>query len=131
VGEWRGTAAGAVHGSLQDHTVSAALVAELRADFTTMAMDRCGFGASGDRAPYSLDAEFADVAAVVDAVADRTGRPVALWGHSFGASCAMGGAALSARVGHLVLYEPSLGFRYPPSWIDRAEEALAAAAVVH
>lgn len=28
-----------VHGSLQDHTVSAALVAELRADFTTMAMD--------------------------------------------------------------------------------------------
>lgn len=32
-----------VHGSLQDHTISAALVAELRADFTTMAMDRRDF----------------------------------------------------------------------------------------
>lgn len=115
-----------VHGSLQDHTVSAALVTELSADFTTMAMDRRGFGASGDREPYSLDREFADVAAVVDAAADRTGRTVVLWGHSLGASCAMGGAALSARVSHLVLYEPSLGLRYPPGWIDRADEALAA-----
>ena len=114
-----------VHGSLQDHTISSALVAQLRADFTTMAMDRRGFGASGDRAPYSLDAEFADVAAVVDAVADRTGRTAALWGHSFGASCAMGAAAVSNRVSHLVLYEPSLGLSYPPGWIDRAEEALA------
>lgn len=115
-----------VHGSLQDHTMSAALVAELGADFTTMGMDRRGFGASGDRAPYSLAREFADVTAVVEAVADRTGRRVVLWGHSFGASCAMGGAASSARVSHLVLYEPSLGLRYPPGWIDQAEEALAA-----
>lgn len=115
-----------VHGSLQDHTISAALVAELRSDFTTMAMDRRGFGASRDRPPYSLDREFADVAAVVNAVADRTGGRVVLWGHSFGASCAMGGAARSAAVGHLVLYEPSLGLRYPAGWIDRAEEALAA-----
>ena len=66
-----------VHGSLQDHTISSALVAQLRADFTTMAMDRRGFGASGDQAPYSLDGEFADVASVVHAVADRTdGRAV-------------------------------------------------------
>ncbi|MGH8970192.1 MAG: alpha/beta fold hydrolase [Actinomycetes bacterium] len=113
-----------VHGSLQDHTISAALVAELRADFTTMAMDRRGFGASGDRGPYSLDAEFADVAAVVDVAADRTGRPVAMWGHSFGASCAMGGASRSDHVGRLVLYEPSLGLSYPPGWIDRADKAL-------
>lgn len=114
-----------VHGSLQDHTVSGALVAELSSDFTTMAMDRRGFGASGDRGSYSLEAEFADVAAVVDAVADRTGQAVVLWGHSFGAGCALGGAALSARVGRLVVYEPSLGLRYPVGWIDRAEEALA------
>jgi hypothetical protein len=61
----------------------------------------------------------------VDAVAARTGEPVALWGHSYGANCAMGGATLTANVGHLVLYEPSLGLPYPPGSIDRIEAALA------
>ena len=65
------------------------------------------------------------MAAVVDEVAARTGRLVALWGHSFGASCAMGGAALTGNVSHLVLYEPSLGFTYPTGWIDRVEQVVA------
>jgi alpha-beta hydrolase superfamily lysophospholipase len=102
-----------VHGSIQDHTVSAAFVAELRADFTSYALDRRGFGASGDGPSYSLDREFADVAAVVDEVAARSGCRVALWGHSFGASCAMGAAALTEHISHLLLYEPSLGIPYP------------------
>ena len=97
-----------VHGSLQDHTASGALVDELRADTTTFALDRRGLGASGDRHEYAIEREFEDVAAVVDAVAGRVGGPVALWGHSYGASCAMGGAALTRNVHHLVLYEPSL-----------------------
>ena len=97
-----------VHGSLQDHTASGALVDELRADTTTFALDRRGLGASGDRHAYAIEREFEDVAAVVDAVAGRVGGPVALWGHSYGASCAMGGAALTRNVHHLVLYEPSL-----------------------
>lgn len=114
-----------VHGSIQDHTVSAALVSELRTDFTTYAMDRQGFGASSDGPSYSLDREFADVAAVVDEVAARTGEPVVLWGHSFGAGCAMGAAAVTDNVGHLVLYEPSLGLPYPPGWVDRVEQLVA------
>ena len=80
----RGPALVLVHGSIQDHTISTALVGALRAHFRTYAMDRAGFGASDDHAVYSLDQEFADVAAVVDAVAARAGRPVVLWGHSFG-----------------------------------------------
>lgn len=114
-----------VHGSIQDHTISAALVAELKTGFTTYAMDRRGFGASGDGPSYSLDREFADVAVVVDAVAARTGEPVVLWGHSFGANCAMGAAALTNKVSHLVLYEPSLGFAHPTGWIDRVEQLVA------
>lgn len=110
-----------VHGSFQDHSASAALIRELRGDFTTYAMDRRGFGASGDGTSHCLDREFADVAAVVEEVAARTGLPVVLWGHSYGASCALGGAALTGSVGHLVLYEPSLGLAYPPGWIDRME----------
>lgn len=122
----RGPALVLVHGSIQDHTISAALAVELGADLTTMSMDRRGFGASGDSADYSLERDFADVAAVVDAVAAGSGRPVALWGHSYGANCAMGTAAVSGNVSHLLLYEPSLGLTYPPGWIDRAEQALAA-----
>ena len=51
--------------------------------------------------------------------------PVALWGHSYGANCAMGGAARSNSVHHLVLYEPSLGLPYPPRSIQTIEDALA------
>jgi pimeloyl-ACP methyl ester carboxylesterase len=115
-----------VHGSMCDHTASDPLVAELRATMTTFAMDRRGFGASGDAAGYALEREFEDVAAVVEAAATRTSGPVALWGHSYGAGCAMGGAALTGAVHHLVLYEPGLGIPYPAGSIEEVEAALAA-----
>lgn len=114
-----------VHGSMQNHTISAALVEELRTGITTSAVDRRGFGASGDAPVYAIEREFEDIAAVVDAVAARIGSPVALWGHSYGASCAIGGAALTGNVSHLLLYEPSLGLTYPVGWIDSVEKALA------
>lgn len=114
-----------VHGSLQDHSISAALVAELRDGITTFAVDRRGFGASGDGADYAIEREFEDVAAVVDAVAARVGGPVAVWGHSYGASLAMGGARLTGNISHLLLYEPSLGFAYPEGSIEALEKALA------
>ena len=47
-----------VHGSMCDHTASDPLVAELRDTMTTFAMDRRGFGASGDAAGYALEREF-------------------------------------------------------------------------
>ena len=114
-----------VHGSIADHTTFESFIAVLGNDVTTFAMDRRGFGASGDKPDYTIDRDFEDVAAVVDAVAARTGGPVALWGHSYGANCAMGGAARSANVDHLVLYEPSLGIPYPPGSIEGIEAALA------
>jgi pimeloyl-ACP methyl ester carboxylesterase len=114
-----------VHGSIADHTTFDSFVAVLRRDLATYAMDRRGFGASGDGDGYAIADDFADVAAVVDAVADRVGRPVALWGHSYGANCAMGGATLTDNVSHLILYEPSLGLPYPPGSIERIEAALA------
>jgi pimeloyl-ACP methyl ester carboxylesterase len=62
-----------VHGSMCDHTASDPLVAELRATMTTFAVDRRGFGASGDAAGYALEREFEDAAAVVETVAARPG----------------------------------------------------------
>lgn len=113
-----------VHGSISDHSTFGPFVDVLREEFTTYAMDRRGFGDSTDGPDYTIEAEFADVAAVVDAVVRRTSGPVALWGHSYGANCAMGGAALTAGVNHLILYEPSLGLSYPAGSIDRMQAAL-------
>lgn len=115
-----------VHGSFGDHTAWALPLAELRKHFTTFAMDRRGFGASGDGPDHSVERDFEDVAAVVEAVAHEAGEDVALWGHSYGANCAMGGASLSSSVHHLVLYEPSFGLAYPPGAIEAADAALAA-----
>jgi pimeloyl-ACP methyl ester carboxylesterase len=114
-----------VHGSIADHTTFDSFVDVLRVDLATYAMDRRGFGESGDAPGHTIERDFADVTAIVDAVAARRGAPVALWGHSYGANCAMGGAASSGNVSHLVLYEPSLGLAYPPGSIEGIEAALA------
>ncbi len=114
-----------VHSSLSDHNAFGALVDELRDGVTTFAMDRRGRGGSDDSAGYSIEREFEDVASVVDAVAARMDSPVALWGHSFGANCATGGAALTSNVHRLVLYEPGLGMAYPAGSIEAVEEAVA------
>jgi pimeloyl-ACP methyl ester carboxylesterase len=123
--EGRGPALVLVHGSIADHTTFDAFVAVLGQHFTTYAMDRRGFGATPDVGEYTIEVDFADVADVADAIAARTGQPVVLWGHSYGANCAMGGAARTANVSHLVLYEPSLGLPYPPGSIERIDAALA------
>jgi pimeloyl-ACP methyl ester carboxylesterase len=87
-----------VHGSLTDHTTFAPLLAALGDGLASFSMDRRGYGASGDAAGYDIEREFEDVAAVVEAVAARTGRPVTLFGHSYGAGTAMGGAALAGAL---------------------------------
>jgi pimeloyl-ACP methyl ester carboxylesterase len=113
-----------VHGSLRDHRAFDPLVEQLRPQFSTYAVDRRGFGASGDAPHYEIEQEFRDVAAVVDAVTIREGARVTLFGHSYGAGCAMGAAEITPNVGRLILYEPGLGIRYPTGWIDKHERAL-------
>ncbi|MGH9132562.1 MAG: alpha/beta fold hydrolase, partial [Ilumatobacteraceae bacterium] len=54
------------------------------------------------------------------------GVPIALFGHSYGAGCAMGGATLTRHVDRIVLYEPGLGIGYPEGSIEAIEDAVAA-----
>ncbi|CRK55014.1 probable hydrolase [Alloactinosynnema sp. L-07] len=93
-----------VHGTTADHTRWLPLVPYLRGTEVCM-MDRRGRGASGDGPGYDLAREFEDVAAVVDAIAERSGCPVDVLGHSYGGECAFGAAALTSNIGRLVLYE--------------------------
>ena len=114
-----------VHGTLTDHTGFDDLVAALGSDVATYAVDRRGYGASGDGGEYRVEVDFGDVAAVVDAVAARTGRRVTLVGHSYGANAALGAATRTANLDHLILYEGSLGLGYPPGAVEAMEAALA------
>jgi pimeloyl-ACP methyl ester carboxylesterase len=107
-----------VHGGLNDHTTDRPFIDQLRGTVTTFALDRRGRGESGDAPDYAIEREFEDIAAVVDAIAARTGELVAVWGHSYGADVAMGAAALTDNVARLVLYEPGLGFASSASVLE-------------
>jgi len=90
-----------VHGSISDHRDWKKVARILSARFTCILMDRRGRGHSRNITPvYSIQNEYEDIAAVVESA----GPDVCLVGHSFGAACALGGAALST-VRRLVLYE--------------------------
>jgi pimeloyl-ACP methyl ester carboxylesterase len=110
-----------VHGSMADHTALARLVPLLEPRFTVHAVDRRGRGASGDAPEYAIEREYDDLAAVVSSAARRSGGPVTLYGHSFGATCALGAVLRSPDVGRLVLYEPALRgvFDHPAGFLDR------------
>jgi pimeloyl-ACP methyl ester carboxylesterase len=130
IGHWRsgrGSPLVLVHGGTADHTRWRPLRPLLEPHVTLYAVDRRGRGASGDAEDYAVEREFADIAAVVDAVADATGGPVDLLGHSYGAVCALEATLLTAGVRRLVLYEPPV---LPPprsAASDRLAELLAQA----
>jgi len=93
-----------VHGSIATHTAWMRVARLLSGSYTCFAMDRRGRSHSGaGTPPYSIEREYEDVCAVLDAA----GPGACLAGHSFGAICAMG-AALLHPVPKLVIYEPPL-----------------------
>jgi pimeloyl-ACP methyl ester carboxylesterase len=117
-----------VHGMGSDHTRWGPLLEHVEQFAQVHAMDRRGRGASGDGTSYDMALEFGDVAAVVDAVARRTGSPVDVYGHSLGATCALGGVALTGNIRRLVLYEPAVNASpdaQPAGFEDRLDALLA------
>lgn len=110
-----------VHGTLGDHRDWDRVREHLRERFALHALDRRGRGASGDADGYSLSLEVDDVAAAVEALAERAGRPPHLVGHSFGAILALEAALGTGAVDRLALYEPPIhGEDRPPA--ARADE---------
>lgn len=83
-----------VHGATAAHWSFGFLVPHLVERFTVYALDRRGRGESGDAAEYSIEREFADVAAVVDSLDE----PANVFGHSFGATVALGAAPAARNV---------------------------------
>ena len=115
-----------IHGTTADRTRWASVRPQLEQHFTVTSMDRRGRGDSGDAAAYAIEREFEDVAAVVQAVA----APALLFGHSYGALCALGAALQIEELSGLILYEPWIneegGTLYKPEQLERLDGLLAA-----
>lgn len=94
-----------VHGTPADHTRWLPLLPYLEPHFSVHAVDRRGRGSSTDSPEYSIEREFEDIAAVVDAIAARAGSPVSVYGHSHGGFVAFGAATITSNIDKLVLYE--------------------------
>jgi pimeloyl-ACP methyl ester carboxylesterase len=93
-----------VHGTTSERGRWRPVLPALQQRYTVHAMDRRGRGASTDAADYAIEREFADVAALIDAI----GAPVDVVAHSYGAICALEATRLTRNIRRLVLYEPPL-----------------------
>ena len=114
-----------VHGATADHTTFRVVGPRFAERFAVHAIDRRGRGASGDGPAYAIEREFEDVAAVAEALAEASGAPVGVFGHSYGGRCALGAALLTDTIGRVVSYEGAptpAGSSYHPSR-DRASPA--------
>jgi pimeloyl-ACP methyl ester carboxylesterase len=113
-----------VHGGMGRIERWAPLWARLTAVRRVTAMDRRGRASSGDSAGYSLAKEYEDVIAVAKSVAREDG-PLDVFGHSYGATCALGAAARGAPFRRVVLYEPPGPQTVSAEWVERVTELVA------
>lgn len=104
-----------VTGALCTAAADAALAALLEPHHTVFRYDRRGRGSSGDTAPYAVEREIEDLAAVL---AEAGGR-ACVYGMSSGAALALEAVAAGLPVDRLAVYEP-------PYDLDQASRAAAA-----
>ncbi|CAL9590719.1 hypothetical protein SUDANB176_05227 [Streptomyces sp. enrichment culture] len=97
----RGPAVVLVSGAMSTGATVAPLAAPLSERFRVTVYDRRGRGASGDTAPYAVEREVEDLAAVIEAV----GGEASLYGISSGGALALRAAASGLPVRHVAVYE--------------------------
>ena len=103
-------------------------LAELLEDrFTVINYDRRGRGDSGGTAPYAVEHEIEDLAALVEA----NDGPAYVWGMSSGGVLALRAAAAGVPIARLAVYQPPFlvdgdGFLPPADFASRLDELVAA-----
>ena len=108
-----------LHGATGAHWSFRYILPSLVDRFTLYAVDRRGRGESGDAAEYAIEREFEDVAAIVDSL----GEPASVFGHSYGATVALGAVLATPNIAKLVVYEASPGISVVPhEYLERIEE---------
>jgi pimeloyl-ACP methyl ester carboxylesterase len=95
-----------IHGTSSDHHNWQFVANRLTDHFNVFIMDRRGRCESGDHPEYSIEKEFADIAAILNSFDDT----VYVLGHSFGGLCTLEASLLTSNVRKLILYEPAIAF---------------------
>jgi pimeloyl-ACP methyl ester carboxylesterase len=91
-----------VGGATCDRAMTLPLAKQLAQYFTVINYDRRGRGDSGDTAPYAVEREIEDLAALIA----EAGGTASVYGHSSGAGLALHAAAQGLPISRLVLHEP-------------------------
>ncbi|GAB90156.1 alpha/beta fold hydrolase [Gordonia rhizosphera] len=94
-----------LHGASSDSSTWRMAAEWLEPHVRVIRVDRRGRGLSGDRSEYTIEAEYDDAVAVVDAAAEAYGAPVDLLGHSYGGNVAFGAGLRTKNIRRLMLYE--------------------------
>ncbi|GAA0658185.1 alpha/beta hydrolase [Streptomyces thermocarboxydovorans] len=97
----RGPAVVLVSGAMSTGATVAPLAAPLSERFQVVVYDRRGRGRSGDTAPYAVEREVEDLAALIEAV----GGEASLYGTSSGGALTLRAAASGLPVRHVAVYE--------------------------
>ncbi|MFH8241557.1 alpha/beta fold hydrolase [Streptomyces sp. G6] len=97
----RGPAVVLVSGAMSTGATMAPLAAGLAGRLDVTVYDRRGRGASGDTAPYAVEREIEDLAALIEAV----GGEASLYGMSSGGALALRAAASGLPVRRVAVYE--------------------------
>jgi pimeloyl-ACP methyl ester carboxylesterase len=107
-------------GAFNTRSQTEPLARALAPRFTTLNYDRRGRGDSGDTAPYAVEREIDDIAALIA----QAGGSAAVFGHSSGATLALKAAGSGLPITRLVLYEPPFNIddSYPPLPADFSAE---------
>ncbi len=97
-------------------------------EFTTYAYDRRGRGNSTDTAPYAIEREIEDLAALIE---HAGGGPAVLFGWSSGGVLALDAVAAGLPVSHLAVFEPpfvvdDIRPPLPSDYVERLDAANAA-----
>ena len=109
-----------VHGTAESGSFFKPLASLLESHFSLYLMQRRGRGKSGDSQTHSLAKEAADVVGIVEAI----GEPVIVFGHGFGANCALEAAVQAGNIAGLILYEPRVEFPYTEGSIEAMQQLI-------
>jgi pimeloyl-ACP methyl ester carboxylesterase len=101
-----------VHGGACDPMAWCCVVPRLARRFRAYSYDRRGGRESGDTAPYAVERELEDLAAMLRAI----GQPVHLLGHSTGGILALLGAQSGHHLLSLMLYQPAFVVEGAGKW---------------
>ncbi|WSL58092.1 alpha/beta hydrolase [Streptomyces sp. NBC_01725] len=94
-----------VGGAFSTAEAEAPLAALLAPRFSVITYDRRGRGGSGDTAPYAVEREVEDIAALLK----KAGGTASVYGMSSGAALALEAAAAGLPITQLAVYEPPYG----------------------